>query len=125
MYFHVHLITHFLLSQMDDANASIPSVQSAYGRPMWGSLVAGSATRTSYDFVSKHAFDKNIAALYGLSKNTAFTWSLRLVENAPLIHDFNDCLSSVLTLLDSCVAPTVVSILPHELSTAAEVNSGL
>ena len=71
MHFHLHLlVAHVLLPQMGDANASIPTVQPAYGRPMWGSF-PGSAARNSYAFVSQHAFDKNIAALYGLSKNIA------------------------------------------------------
>ena len=60
---HVHLIAHLLLSQMGDANASVPTIQPAYGRPMCGSL-PGSAARNLYAY-------KNIAALYGLSRNTA------------------------------------------------------
>ncbi|KAI6108159.1 hypothetical protein F5141DRAFT_1121071 [Pisolithus sp. B1] len=43
-------------AQMGDANASIPTVQPTYGRPMWGSL-PGSAARNSYAFVSKHSVD--------------------------------------------------------------------
>ena len=70
MYSHVHSITHFLLSQMGDANASITTVQPAYGHPMWGSLPRSAACNL-YAFVSKHAFDKNIAALFGPSKKTA------------------------------------------------------
>jgi len=83
---HVHLIAHFLLSQMRDVNASIPTVQLAYGRPMWGSL-PGLATRNSYAFVSKHAFDKNIAALYGLSKNTVPVTGCRAVTKKDKWND--------------------------------------
>jgi len=68
MYSHVHLIAHFLLSQMRDVNASIPTVQLAYGRPMWGSL-PGLATHNSYAFVSKHAFDKNIVAVWPVKEH--------------------------------------------------------
>jgi len=33
----------------------------------------------------------------------------------PLTRDFDNSLSSVLTLLDSCVAPTVVSTMSYQL----------
>ena len=89
MYSHVHFIAYSLLLQMGDANASIPTVQPAYGRPMWGSL-PGSAARNSYAFVSKHAFDKNIAALYGLSKNTAPVTGCRSVTKKDM--KWNDAL---------------------------------
>ncbi|KIM56453.1 hypothetical protein SCLCIDRAFT_29592 [Scleroderma citrinum Foug A] len=57
-------------AQMGDANASILTVQPAYGHPMWSSLPR-SAAHNLYTFVSNHAFDKDIAVLYGLSKNVA------------------------------------------------------
>ncbi|TFK77276.1 urease [Pluteus cervinus] len=54
-------------AQMGDANASIPTVQPSYIRPMWGAL-PGSAALNSVAFVSKASLDAGIVASYGLSK---------------------------------------------------------
>ena len=52
---------------MGDANASIPTVQPFFGRPMWGSH-PGSAARNSISFVSKASIESGIIARYGLTK---------------------------------------------------------
>ncbi|KAF8274735.1 hypothetical protein EI94DRAFT_1775706 [Lactarius quietus] len=52
-------------AQMGDANASIPTVQPFYGRPMWGAHPA-SAARNSVSFVSKVSIDSGAIAIYGL-----------------------------------------------------------
>lgn len=52
---------------MGDANASIPTVQPFYGRPMWGSY-AGSAALNSISFVSEASLTTGTIKSYGLSK---------------------------------------------------------
>ncbi len=54
-------------SQMGDANASIPSVQPFYSKPMWGAN-AGSAALNSVAFVSQISITSGTIASYGLSK---------------------------------------------------------
>jgi urease len=53
--------------QMGDANASIPSVQPFYSKPMWGSKPR-SAARNSVAFVSEISITSGVVASYGLSK---------------------------------------------------------
>lgn len=52
---------------MGDANASIPTVQPTYGRPMWADF-PGAASLTSLAFVSRASIDNGTIASYGLSK---------------------------------------------------------
>lgn len=52
---------------MGDANASIPSVQPFYGKPMWGSK-SGSASLNSVSFVSEISISSGTIASYGLKK---------------------------------------------------------
>lgn len=52
---------------MGDANASIPTVQPYYGRPMWGAH-PGSAALNSVHFVSEVSIQSGTVASYGLSK---------------------------------------------------------
>lgn len=54
-------------SQMGDANASIPSVQPFYSKPMWGAK-PGSAALNSVAFVSQISITSGVIASYGLSK---------------------------------------------------------
>ncbi|TRM70208.1 hypothetical protein BD626DRAFT_476630 [Schizophyllum amplum] len=54
-------------SQMGDANASIPSVQPFFSKPMWGAK-AGSAALNSVSFVSDISIASGTIASYGLSK---------------------------------------------------------
>ncbi|EMD34107.1 urease [Gelatoporia subvermispora B] len=54
-------------AQMGDANASIPTVQPFFGRPMWGSYPA-SAALNSVSFVSEISISSGVIATYGLSK---------------------------------------------------------
>lgn len=55
------------LAQMGDANASIPTVQPSYIRPMWGSYPA-SAAMNSISFVSMISLTSGTVASYGLKK---------------------------------------------------------
>jgi urease len=52
---------------MGDANASIPTVQPFYSKPMWGSHAA-SAALNSVSFVSEVSITSGTIASYGLSK---------------------------------------------------------
>ncbi len=57
------------VAQMGDPNASIPTPQPVYTRPMFGAY-GGSLTRNSVTFASKAAQDEDIRATYGLQKET-------------------------------------------------------
>jgi urease len=52
---------------MGDANASIPTVQPSFSKPMWGSKTA-SAALNSVSFVSQISISSGTIASYGLSK---------------------------------------------------------
>jgi urease len=52
---------------MGDANASIPTVQPFFGKPMWGAL-PGSAALNSVAFVSRASIEGGAFASYGLKK---------------------------------------------------------
>lgn len=52
---------------MGDANASIPTIQPFFGRPMWGAHAA-SAALNSISFVSEISITSGTIASYGLSK---------------------------------------------------------
>jgi urease alpha subunit len=54
-------------SQMGDPNASIPTPQPVYMRPMFGSFGRAVGT-SSVAFVSKACRERNIAEQYGLTK---------------------------------------------------------
>ncbi|WWC87657.1 urease [Kwoniella dendrophila CBS 6074] len=54
-------------SQMGDANASIPTVQPIYGRPMWGSQ-PNVAPRNSIVWVSQASIDTGTIEKYGIKK---------------------------------------------------------
>ncbi|KAI0784205.1 urease [Abortiporus biennis] len=54
-------------AQMGDANASIPTIQPFFGRPMWGAN-ASSAALNSISFVSEISITSGKIGSYGLSK---------------------------------------------------------
>ncbi|KAH8983231.1 urease [Lactarius akahatsu] len=70
-------------AQMGDANASIPTVQPFYGRPMWGAHPA-SAARNSVSFVSKVSIDSGVIAKYGLSKRVEAVRGCRRVRKGDM-----------------------------------------
>ena len=63
---------------MGDANASIPTVQPFYGRPMWGSHPA-SAALNSVAFVSEVSLSSGTVASYGLAKRVAAVRGCRAI----------------------------------------------
>jgi urease len=60
-------LIYYLSIQMGDANASIPSVQPFFGKPMWGAK-PGSAALNSLAFVSQISIASGKVHSYGLSK---------------------------------------------------------
>ena len=57
------------VAQMGDPNASIPTPQPVYARPMWGAFGRALAA-SSVTFVSAAAQSEGIAARLGLAKDT-------------------------------------------------------
>ena len=73
-----------VVAQMGDPNASIPTPQPVYSRPMFGAY--GSALRhTSVSFVSGAAQDANIAATLGLAKQTVAVKNTRSIGKADMV----------------------------------------
>jgi urease len=64
---------------MGDANASIPTVQPFFGRPMWGAHPS-SASRNSVSFVSKASLDSGTIASYRLTKRVEAVRGCRRVR---------------------------------------------
>ena len=74
---------------MGDANASIPTVQPFFGRPMWGALPA-SAALNSISFVSEISIASGKIASYGLSKRAEAVKNCRKVTKKDM--KWNDAL---------------------------------
>ncbi|KAH7325327.1 urease [Rhizoctonia solani] len=70
-------------AQMGDANASIPTVQPVYSRPMWGAH-AGSAALNSVAFVSEISITSGTIAKYGLSKRPEAVKGCRKVRKTDM-----------------------------------------
>ena len=81
-----------VVAQMGDPNASIPTPQPVYSRPMFGAY--GSALRhTSVSFVSGAAHAAGIGATLGLAKQTVAVKNTRTIGKADMI--LNDALPQV------------------------------
>ncbi|KAF9223890.1 urease [Gyrodon lividus] len=70
-------------AQMGDANASIPTVQPSYGRPMWGSFPS-SAALNSIAFVSKASIESGTISSYSLSKRVEPVFDCRSVKKTDM-----------------------------------------
>ncbi|EPQ54001.1 urease, partial [Gloeophyllum trabeum ATCC 11539] len=70
-------------SQMGDANASIPTVQPFYSKPMWGSYPA-SAALNSVAFVSEISLTSGVIKSYGLSKRFEAVKNCRNVKKGDM-----------------------------------------
>ncbi len=78
-----------VVAQMGDPNASIPTPQPVYSRPMFGAF--GSSLRhSSVSFVSKAAQDAGIAETLGLQKQTVAVKNTRNIGKADMV--LNDAL---------------------------------
>ena len=71
---------------MGDANASIPTPQPVFGRPMFGHFGRAPAT-LSYSFVSRAAYDRGIAQQLGLQKQVMPVQGCRSVQKKDLVHN--------------------------------------
>lgn len=76
-------------AQMGDANASIPTVQPSYGRPMWGSFPPAAALN-SVAFVSRISIQTGTIASYGLAKKAEAVINCRNVTKRDM--KWNDAL---------------------------------
>ncbi len=73
-------------SQMGDPNASIPTPQPVYGRPMFGAF-GRSVYANSITFVSQAAADRGVAAALKLQKRIEPVRGCRTVKKADMIHN--------------------------------------
>ena len=71
---------------MGDAQASIPTPQPVFGRPMFGHFGRAPAT-LSYSFVSRAAYDRGIAQQLGLQKQAMPVQGCRSVQKKDLVHN--------------------------------------
>jgi urease subunit alpha len=75
-------------AQMGDANASIPTPQPVYMRPMFGSF-GGAIASTSLTFVSQAALERGIADHIGLKKQIVAVRNTRNISKADMkLNDF-------------------------------------
>ncbi|MBG1264082.1 urease subunit alpha [Nostoc commune] len=79
-------------SQMGDANASIPTPQPVYMRPMFGSF-AGARHATSLTFVSQAALEKEIPSQLGLQKSAVAVSGTRQLSKRDM--KLNDALPQI------------------------------
>ncbi|MGJ5628166.1 urease subunit alpha [Nostoc sp. CALU 1950] len=79
-------------SQMGDANASIPTPQPVYMRPMFGSF-AGARHATSLTFVSQAALEKEIPSQLGLQKSAVAVSGTRQLSKRDM--KLNDALPHI------------------------------
>ncbi len=77
------------MAQMGDPNASIPTPQPVYSRPMFGAL-GGAREASSVTFVSRAAHDAGIGAALGLAKATVPVRATRGLGKADMV--LNDAL---------------------------------
>jgi urease subunit alpha len=73
-------------AQMGDANASIPTPQPYFMRPMFGAF-GRARLSTSLTFVSRAAYEKGIAQKLGLQKRIAFVKNCRGLGKKDMIHN--------------------------------------
>ena len=73
-------------AQMGDPNASIPTPQPVYTRPMFGAF-GGSVQKSAVSFVSAAAQDAGIAETLGLAKTTVPVEHTRTISKADMVHN--------------------------------------
>jgi urease subunit alpha len=72
-------------AQMGDANASIPTPQPVYSRPMFGAY--GRALKTSMTFVSQAGIDAGIGETLGLVKPLVAVRNIRNIRKKDMVHN--------------------------------------
>ena len=73
-------------AQMGDPNASIPTPQPVYTRPMFAAF-GGSVQNSAVSFVSAAAQDAGIGAALGLAKKTVPVEHTRTISKADMVHN--------------------------------------
>jgi urease subunit alpha len=73
-------------AQMGDANASIPTPQPYYMRPMFGAF-GRALFPTSCIFLSRAAFEKGVHKELGVQKRAAFVKNCRQIGKKDMIHN--------------------------------------
>ena len=73
-------------AQMGDPNASIPTPQPVYTRPMFGAF-GRSVEQSAVSFVSAAAQDAGIAGSLGLAKQTVPVANTRAISKADMVHN--------------------------------------
>jgi urease subunit alpha len=73
-------------ANMGDPNASLPTPQPMYYRPMFGAF-GGALARTSYSFVSRAAIDENIGAKYGLQRPLLPVEQTRVIGKQQMVRN--------------------------------------
>ncbi len=73
-------------AMMGDPNASIPTPQPVYSRPMFGAF-GGALGRSSLTFVSRRAFDARIGERLGLAKTLAPVANVRRLRKSDMVHN--------------------------------------
>ena len=73
-------------AQMGDPNASIPTPQPVYTRPMFAAF-GRSVEQSAVSFVSAAAQDNNIADKLGLAKTTVPVAHTRIISKADMVHN--------------------------------------
>ena len=73
-------------AQMGDPNASIPTPQPVYTRPMFAAF-GRSVEQSAVSFVSAAAQDDNIADKLGLAKTTVPVVHTRIISKADMVHN--------------------------------------
>ena len=71
---------------MGDANASIPTPQPVYYRPMFGSF-GSAAAQTSMTFLSQAAVDKNVPEIAGMTRLVGVCKNTRNIGKKDMIHN--------------------------------------
>jgi urease subunit alpha len=71
---------------MGDANASIPTPQPVYYRPMFGSF-GSAAAKTSMTFLSQAAVDKNVPEIAGMTRMVGVCKNTRNIGKKDMIHN--------------------------------------
>ncbi|MEG3754984.1 urease subunit alpha [Psychromonas arctica] len=71
---------------MGDANASIPTPQPVYYRPMFGSF-GSAAAKTSMTFLSQAAVDKNVPEAAGMTRLVGVCKNTRNVGKKDMVHN--------------------------------------
>ncbi len=79
-------------AQMGDANASIPTPEPVYGRPMFGSF-GNALTSSSLTFLSQFALDAGIGKTLGLQKKCVSVQNTRRISKKNMI--LNNALPSI------------------------------